>query len=246
MKRLVLLFTLFLSFAGWSQITVDETLTTQQLIEDVLIQNSCATVSNFQQSTGTNFGDVNGIGAFDQNGSSFPFAEGIILSSGAVANAPGPNNTLHSDGGFGWPGDADLENITGSGGCVNTGFENGVMDYEFFLHEYDVLADVFSLPVGNIKNMRTNSLGGQSQSYFLYPNPFTKGFKIGQTKEVAKNLVCKIEILNSHGEIVFENSNCKEVTDLLEIETNNFAKGLYFVKIYDSSNQTEVLKGIKH
>ncbi|MAZ73559.1 MAG: hypothetical protein CMC70_10485, partial [Flavobacteriaceae bacterium] len=109
MKKLLLLPVLLLSFVGWSQITIDETLTTQQLIEDVLIQNSCATVSNFQQSTGTDFGQGNGIGAFDQNGSSFPFAEGIILSSGFVVNAPGPNNTLHSDGGFGWPGDPDLE-----------------------------------------------------------------------------------------------------------------------------------------
>ncbi|QIE60172.1 T9SS type B sorting domain-containing protein [Rasiella rasia] len=110
MKKLLLLLPLLLCYVvGVSQITVDETLTTQQLVEDVLIQNSCATVSNFLQSTGTNFGEGNGIGAFDRNGSVFPFDDGIILSSGFVANAPGPNATLHSDGSFGWPGDADLE-----------------------------------------------------------------------------------------------------------------------------------------
>lgn len=92
-----------------AQITVDETLTTQQLIEDILINSSCAVVDNFQASTGTNFGDVNGIAAFDSNGSGFPFSAGIILSSGAVSEAPGPNLDLLSDGRLGWPGDADLE-----------------------------------------------------------------------------------------------------------------------------------------
>jgi gliding motility-associated-like protein len=109
MQRLLLPILLLLSWIGYSQITIDETLTTQQLVEDVLISGSCADVSNFSQSTGTNFGDVNGIGAFDRNGSDFPFDSGIILTSGNVTNAPGPNLVVHSDGGFGWPGDADLE-----------------------------------------------------------------------------------------------------------------------------------------
>ncbi|MDX1462017.1 MAG: choice-of-anchor L domain-containing protein, partial [Marinirhabdus sp.] len=110
MKRLLLLFTIVhFGVSGVAQITIDETLTTQELVEDVLIQNSCAIVSNFMQSTGTNFGDGNGIAAFDANGSGFQFTEGIVLSSGFVSNAPGPNLTVHSDGGFGWPGDPDLE-----------------------------------------------------------------------------------------------------------------------------------------
>ncbi|MEZ4777785.1 MAG: choice-of-anchor L domain-containing protein [Flavobacteriaceae bacterium] len=109
MQRLLLPILLLFSWFGYSQITVDETLTTQQLVEDILISGTCADVSNFTQSTGTNFGDVNGIGAFDANGSDFPFASGIILTSGNVTNAPGPNLVVHSDGGFGWPGDADLE-----------------------------------------------------------------------------------------------------------------------------------------
>jgi len=90
-------------------ITIDESYTTQELVEDILFGNGCVELSNFSQSTGTDFGDVNGIAAFDSNGSSFPFQEGIVLSSGNVQNAPGPNETIHGDGGFDWPGDADLE-----------------------------------------------------------------------------------------------------------------------------------------
>jgi gliding motility-associated-like protein len=112
MRKIIFLFLLLTSTVGFSQITVDVSLTTQQLIEDVLINSSCAEVSNFIAVTGTDFGDDNGIAAFDANGSGFPFESGIVLTSGNVLNAPGPNLTLHSDGGFGWPGDADLETYT--------------------------------------------------------------------------------------------------------------------------------------
>jgi gliding motility-associated-like protein len=122
MKKFILLALLFFSLVGYSQITIDETLTTQQLIEDILINSSCAEVSNFIQSTGTDFGDDNGIAAFDANGSNFPYQSGIVLSSGNVANAAGPNLTLHSDGGFGWPGDADLEANTTATNTNNASF----------------------------------------------------------------------------------------------------------------------------
>ena len=118
MKKIVFFLFVIISLVGQSQIVVDETLTTQQLVQDLLIgSSSCAIVSNFTQSTGTDFGDVNGIGAFNGNGSAFPFASGVVLSSGNVANAPGPNPDtgvpVLSNGGFGWLGDADLENAVG-------------------------------------------------------------------------------------------------------------------------------------
>ncbi len=112
MKKLVLPVLVMISVIGYSQITIDETLTTQQLVQDILISGTCAQTSNFSQLTGTDFGDDNGIGSFDGNGSDFPFAAGVILTSGNVVNAAGPNLTVHSDGGFGWPGDADLEAVT--------------------------------------------------------------------------------------------------------------------------------------
>ncbi len=99
-----------LSFA---QITIDASLTTQELVQDVLITGSCAETSNFSSLTGTDFGDVNGIGAFDSNGSDFPFSSGVVLYTGDVNLVPGPNLTVESSGGIDWPGDADLEAATG-------------------------------------------------------------------------------------------------------------------------------------
>ncbi len=121
MKRLLLSLLWLIPSVLFAQITIDETLTTQQLVEDILINASCAGTENFVQSTGTDFGEVNGIGAFNSNGTDFPFEAGIILSSGSVASAPGPNNNVQSNGGA-WPGDTDLENFTGATATNNASF----------------------------------------------------------------------------------------------------------------------------
>ncbi|MGK0386133.1 MAG: hypothetical protein ACI849_000740, partial [Patiriisocius sp.] len=111
MKKILLICFVLTSFVSIGQITIDESLTAQELVEDILINSPCAEVTNVGQRTGTDFGNVNGIAAFDANGTSFPFSNGIILMTGDVSRAPGPNNvgvTL-SDGDATWPGDPDLE-----------------------------------------------------------------------------------------------------------------------------------------
>ncbi|TQD34888.1 choice-of-anchor L domain-containing protein, partial [Haloflavibacter putidus] len=91
-------------------VSVDSDLyTIDELVEDVLINNPCAQISNITSSTGTDFGDVNGIGYFDSNGSAFPIESGIVLYSGHAENdVPGPETGIQSSGGTGWPGDPDL------------------------------------------------------------------------------------------------------------------------------------------
>ena len=116
-----------------SQITVDTSIITaadvEGIIENVLIGGSseCAEVNNVTSSTGLDFGDVNGIGTFDATGTTFPFESGIILCSGNVATAPGPNLNVQSNGGFGWPGDADLEAFTNANNSNNASF----IEFEF-------------------------------------------------------------------------------------------------------------------
>lgn len=91
--------------------TNDTQYTNVQLVEDVLFNSTCATVTNVTTSTGSNFGSVNGIGYFNRNGSTFPFEDGVILTSGSIESAVGPNTTQSSDGNQAWTGDADLEAI---------------------------------------------------------------------------------------------------------------------------------------
>ncbi|NNL83700.1 MAG: PKD domain-containing protein, partial [Winogradskyella sp.] len=96
---------------GDNLVVDDTTFTAEELIQDVLINSPCATVSNIISSTGTDFSasEPNGIGYFISNGTSFPFEDGLLLTSGRAADARGPNNINLSEGTIGvWPGDADL------------------------------------------------------------------------------------------------------------------------------------------
>ncbi|WP_291092979.1 choice-of-anchor L domain-containing protein, partial [Flavobacterium sp. UBA2787] len=96
--------------------------TVPELVQDILINSTCALVSNITWSTGTNFGSENGIGYFEQNGSTFPFENGIVMTTGNAASSPGPNLDTLGDGNQAWVGDADLEEIilAGTGNPMNS------------------------------------------------------------------------------------------------------------------------------
>ena len=93
-------------------LTVDQsTYTVDQLVEEILINSSCAEISNIISSTGLDFGSVNGIGYFSGNDSSFPFSEGLILSTGDAELADGPETFVQGNyDTVGWDGDSDLTN----------------------------------------------------------------------------------------------------------------------------------------
>jgi gliding motility-associated-like protein/uncharacterized repeat protein (TIGR01451 family) len=107
---------------------------TQQLIEDVFLNTTCANVTNITTSTGTNFGSVNGIGYFNRANSEFPFADGIVLSTGNAASVSGPNNIITplSEGNFLWTGDDELEEIVlaGTGTAMNSN-NASILEFDF-------------------------------------------------------------------------------------------------------------------
>ena len=82
--------------------------TPQQLVTDVLLEGTGITATNITSSTGTNFGSVNGLGYFAATDDSFPLENGIILSTGDISLAPGPNASVQSAGAGNWQGDADV------------------------------------------------------------------------------------------------------------------------------------------
>lgn len=108
------------SVPAFAQITVDTSLTTQELVQEVLIGGTCVETSNFSSVTGTNFGQDNGIASFDASGTDFPFTSGVVLTSGDVNAVPGPNLNTESSGG--WPGDADLEAFTNTSNSNDASF----------------------------------------------------------------------------------------------------------------------------
>ncbi|WP_445715049.1 choice-of-anchor L domain-containing protein [Flavobacterium sp.] len=109
-------------------ITVDEGFTPEYLVNDVLINSSCANVFNVSVSGGNFTSGEKSFGYFDATGTSFPFQNGIILSTGKIVNAQGPNSSLSDDGGnMGWNGDPDLNQALG----LSNTFNATVLEFDF-------------------------------------------------------------------------------------------------------------------
>ena len=115
-------------FVG-QNIQVDgQSYTPQQLVEDILINSTCIDNVVVNNVVGGNFsnGDTS-YGYFDANGSSFPFQNGIILSTGKITNAQGPNTSLSDDDANGWIGDADLEQVLNEPNTLNA----TILEFDF-------------------------------------------------------------------------------------------------------------------
>lgn len=133
MKKLLLLLMLLVSIAGLSQpITVNtNSYTVPQLVNSVLINSPCVSATNVTWRTGTNFGSSNGIGFFQNTNPQFPMQAGVILSTGNVQNAAGPNTTMLNDGSMGWTGDSDLEQTLQAAGISMSSVNATVLEFDF-------------------------------------------------------------------------------------------------------------------
>ena len=129
--RLTVICLLFLcaNLVSSQNVTTDwTTYSAQQLIEDVLIGNSCIGNVNVTNVVGGNFSTNDlSYGYFDSNGSSFPFQSGIVLSTGKLSNVNGPNTTLSDDDANNWNGDPDLEQILNETNTLNA----TIIEFEF-------------------------------------------------------------------------------------------------------------------
>ncbi|WP_417428466.1 choice-of-anchor L domain-containing protein [Halpernia sp.] len=111
-------------------ISVDNVYTPEQLVKNIFLGNAnsnCVEVSNVQVS-GWDFGSGDlSYGYFNKANSSFQLNEGILLSTGRIFEAPGPNNGITSSSAGNWFGDSDLENALGVGGTINA----TILEFDF-------------------------------------------------------------------------------------------------------------------
>lgn len=107
-------------------ILVDDNRTAQELVENILIKSPCANVSNITAS-GWAFTSGNSYGYFNAGTSSFPFQEGVILSTGSAISSIGPNNSLLSEGPPNWAGDSDLQVAIGENNTINA----TILEFDF-------------------------------------------------------------------------------------------------------------------
>ncbi len=123
-----MVFGLGIQFGNAQNISVDESYTPQDLVEDILINSPCANVFNVSVSGGNFASGEKSFGYFDATGTTFPFQNGIILSTGKINNAPGPNIYLSDDGGgIGWNGDSDLNDALG----LSNTFNATILEFDF-------------------------------------------------------------------------------------------------------------------
>ena len=124
----LIVFGIVFQWGNAQYISVDESYTPQQLVQDKLINSPCANVFNVSVSGGNFASGEKSYGYFDANGTTFPFANGIVLTTGKTVNTIGPNATLSDDGGsMGWNGDSDLNQALG----LSNSFNATILEFDF-------------------------------------------------------------------------------------------------------------------
>jgi gliding motility-associated-like protein len=126
-------------------ITVDDTRTAQQLVENVLVKSNCVTVISPLATGDTFSGSSNSYGYFNNAGGSFPFSEGVVLSTWSSSNSIGPYLAGNNGGGSAsWGADLDLNQALGINSVNATSLEFDFIplthfisfDYIFASNEY--------------------------------------------------------------------------------------------------------------
>lgn len=115
-----------LAFASFSQLVTDNTLTPQELVNNVLIGGG-VTASNIQFT-----GDANAIGYFDANNANVGISSGVLLTTGTVLDTPpnqgphGPNDQSGAGVDNNQPGEPLLAAAAG-----NTSFNAARLEFDF-------------------------------------------------------------------------------------------------------------------
>src|SRR6187431_513511 len=137
-------------------ITVVDTKTAQDLIENTLVNNTCASASNFK-ATGDTFSGQNSYGYFNAGTSNFPLKEGVILATSGSKTAIGPYASNQNGGGNKlWGGDYDLDKTLGTKSVNAT-----LLEFDF-------------IPLTNFISFNYIFASNEYQSYF--PCEYSDGF----------------------------------------------------------------------
>ncbi|MBW4360819.1 T9SS type B sorting domain-containing protein [Flavobacterium taihuense] len=156
-KNILFLVLYFLCTVASAQyITVDDTQTAQQLIENVLVNSSCANVSNFSATGDTFTTGQNSYGYFNSGISNFPIKEGVLIATSSSKKARGPYISDLGNGSDSWVGDIDLDQTLGINSINAT-----VLEFDF-------------VPLTNFISFNYIFASNEYQSFF--PCNYSDGF----------------------------------------------------------------------
>lgn len=144
---------MLIQFGNAQNISVDEGYTPQDLVEDVLINSTCANVFNVSVSGGNFATGEKSFGYFDGTELHFLFKTALFFPLEKSTNAPGPNGYLSDDGGgMGWNGDPDLNDALG----LSNTFNATVLEFDFIPLGNRISFDLFFIRTISIKSILTN------------------------------------------------------------------------------------------
>ncbi len=124
-KYLIFFFFFCISFQFYGQsITVDDSRTSNDLV-NLLIGSSCAAVSNISISSNKS------VAYFNQNGSTFPIPEGILIRSGIATHTQGSYTGTNLDSQVNTNSDVDLQQISSQSGQGSTITDVAFLEFDF-------------------------------------------------------------------------------------------------------------------
>ena len=113
------------TFQLYSQaITVDNTRTPNDLV-NLLVGNSCSAISNVQSSSSQS------VAYFNQNGSTFPINEGVLIRSGIASHTQGIYTGTNLDSQVNTNSDIDLQQISNNSGQVAQITDVAFLEFDF-------------------------------------------------------------------------------------------------------------------
>ena len=203
------------------QITVDDSFTAQQLVENNLVQG-CVEVTNI---TSTINGSINGFssfGYFENASSSFPFENGIMLSTGSAASAGNTQNTNPlNEGTVAWGTDPDLEATLGIDNTLNA----TSIQFDF---------------ISTSSNIQFNYILASEEYFAEYPCLYSDGFAFLIREAGSGNPYQNIAVVPGTNIAVNTNTIHDEIVGFCPEENNAYFEG-YNIGDTNFNGRTTVL-----
>jgi len=132
-----------------NSIITDNSYTVEELVKDIFVKGTCDNISNISP-----IGDSTGIGYFENGTPSIGIERGIILATGKISNASGPNNATDASGNFyDESGDPDLDILSTGNVKDAVGIEFDFIPLDSFVtFRYVFASEEYCEFVGSIYN----------------------------------------------------------------------------------------------
>ncbi|MBD0824058.1 T9SS type B sorting domain-containing protein [Aestuariibaculum marinum] len=213
-------------FVFSQQITVDNSITVTDLIENNLASN-CVEISNVTTSINGSINGFSSFGSFQSGSTNFPLSQGIILSTG---NASSAGNSIISDdlseGDLNWGTDPDIEAALGTSNTVNA----TVIEFDFV-----ALSDIIQF----------NYIFASEEYYANYPCNSSDGFAFLIREAGSTDPYQNIAVVPGTNTPVTVNNIHSEILGICDASNENYFAG-YNLANTNFNGSTTVLTAVSN